>query len=340
MSWRVCRRAVAGTVLAAFAVAGGVASAQEQPTQASTSGPTVLLASDQLRAGDRLDFTIDGFEGTSVIISVCGNGALRGSVDCNMVESEGLRLDRDGNSTNSSVPVAVPPAPCPCIVRVSDSENTQIAVAPLVIIDHPVAPLVPPAKFVQPLVVTVTAVESPASLSNRLRSSAGGRTVYDVTVNVRNRSTQNVTGVRVSGFGGRSTNDERVTLELTEPGAIGPGQTWTETVLTAVPAPVWGTFHWQATASGIGPSVIGATTTSQQPWLLILLIVVLVIDALILLVRLVQRLRRRGDLSDPGSGGAQFADFPGGDGSGQLDVEAAVAAAGGVNRESELEAVS
>ena len=42
------------------------------------------------------------------------------------------------------------------------------------------------------------------------------------------------------------------------------GQSWTRTVRSTVPAPVVGTFRWEATASGAGPSV-SATAQARQP---------------------------------------------------------------------------
>jgi len=297
--------AVGAGVLTALAVAGSAAA------QSTTTGPTVVLAADELAPDARLDFQLEGFVGSSVIITVCGNDARRGSVDCNMIQSEGLRLNREGGTTASSIPVPVPPAPCPCLVQVIDSDAGQLAVAPLVIIGHPVAPTVGPAGFVQPLVVEVTADKADVGIAKRLRSSAAGATLHDVTVKVRNRSTLPVERVVLSGSGGRDSNDDLVVLVLDDPGTIKPGQTWEGTVQAELPSPVWGDYVWQATASGTGPSVTATTNTSHRPWLLIVLIVVLIIDVLILAVRLIMRLRRRADPAE-----AQQFDDPFIDGSG------------------------
>lgn len=280
--------------------------------QPATTGPRVVLENDELAPGDRLQFTLSGFEGPAVIITVCGNDALRGSVDCNTIQSEGLRLNREGGPTVSSIPVPVPPMPCPCIVQVADSDNTQIAVAPLVIIGHPVAPTVPPAEFVQRIVVSVVSEPAAVGLADRLRSSAGGATTYDVTVEVRNRSTQRVENIVMSGSAGRSGRNDLVSIDFADPGTIEPGQTWTEQVTTQLPSPVWGSVVWRATAAGSGPSVTATDTTTHLPVLLIVLIVVLVIDILLLVARFILRLLRRprqpgGDPPDN-----PFLDGPGG----------------------------
>lgn len=295
-------------VLAVLAVAGAA------DAQSTTTGPTVVLAADELAPADRLDFQLEGFDGAAVIITVCGNDARRGSVDCNMIASEGLRLNRQGGITQSSIPVPVPPTPCPCLVQVVDSDRNQLAVAPLIIIGHPVAPTVGPAGFVQPLVVEIIAEQADVGISERLRSSAAGATFYDVTVTVRNRSTLPVDRVQLSGSGGRDANDDLVVLGLDDPGTIQPGQTWEETTQAELPSPVWGDYVWQATASGTGPSVMATTTSTHRPWLLIVLIVVLIVDLLILAVRLIMHLRRRAEAADAGEFDNPFIDGPDGGG--------------------------
>ena len=300
-----------------FGVLVYVAMGSAVAAQPTTNGPQVVLENDELAPRDRLQFTLSGFEGPAVIITVCGNDALRGSVDCNTIQSEGLRLNREGGPTVSSIPVPVPPMPCPCIVRVADTNNTQIAVAPLVIIGHPVAPTVPPAEFVQPIVVSVVSEPADVGFADRLRSSAGGATAYDVTVEIRNRSAQRFENIKMSGSAGRSGRDDLVSIDFADPGVIEPGQTWTEQVTAMLPSPVWGSVEWRTTAAGSGPSVTATETTTHMPVLLIVLIVVLVIDILLLLVRLILRLRRRSRDSGGDSPGNPFLDGPGGgDGNG------------------------
>ena len=289
--------------------------------QPATSGPRVTLEDDQLAPGDRLQFTLSGFEGSAVIITVCGNDGLRGSVDCNTIQSEGLRLNREVGPTVSSIPVPVPPMPCPCIVQVADTDNTQIAVAPLVIVGHPVAPTVAPAAFVQPIVVSVVSEPADVGLADRLRSSAGGSTAYDVTVEVRNRSSQRVENIKMSGSAGRSGRDDLVSIDFADPGAIEPGQTWTEQVTAMLPSPVWGSVEWRTTAAGSGPSVTATETTTHMPVLLIVLIVVLVTDILLLLARLILRLVRRSRKSGGDPPDNPFLDGPGGGIAGGTSIE-------------------
>ncbi len=266
-----------------------------------------MLDRYEMAPADRVVLTIDGFDAGSVIISVCGNDARRGATDCNMTESEGLRLNREGGETVSSIPVAAPPAPCPCIIRVSSTGNDEVAVAAIDLIGHPVAPVVGAPDLADALAVSVTAEASPEGLVGWVRSGLGGAMNYDVTVKVRNRSTVTLERIAASGSVGRDADSVLANLDLSDPGVIPPGQTWTEVVRTEVPAPVYGTVEWRVDVSGVGPTVTATESTSHTPILLMVLAIGLVIDLAVLAWRLVSRRRRRSDdaPSDPGIGGGE-----------------------------------
>ena len=68
-----------------------------------TNGPTITVDRPSIKAGDRVLVTLDGFEGTAVTISVCGNEARRGSADCNLTASEGLGLDLDDEAISEGL---------------------------------------------------------------------------------------------------------------------------------------------------------------------------------------------------------------------------------------------
>ena len=261
--------------------------------QAETTGPSVALDRYEMAPTERVVLTLDGFVAGSVIISVCGNDARRGSSDCNMVESEGLRLNREGGETISSIPVAAPPVPCPCIIRVSTTGNDEVAVAAITLIGHPVAPVVGAPSLTDALAVSVSASATPDGLGGWVRSTLGGAATYEVTVKVRNRSTVSLERVAVSGSAGRDAENVLTTLELTDPGEIAPGQTWTEVVQAELPAPVYGSVEWRVDVSGVGPTVAATDSTRHTPVLLAVLVVVLLVDLALLGWRLVARRRRR-----------------------------------------------
>lgn len=278
----------------------GLALAGPVDAQSTVTGPTVALDRYEVAPGDQIVLTIDGFDAPGVTISVCGNEARRGSADCNMPESEGRGLRRDGTPTYGSLPVSAPPVPCPCVIRVSTATNDQVAVVPITIIGHPVAPVVDPDIPQRvPLDVSIVANESTAGVGDVLRSSLGGASSYELTVTVRNRSTTAVDALSLSGFAGRNADDELITLELPDPGPIAAGQTWQETIAAELPALTLGDIEWQVTASGAGSSVQAKDTTSDLPILLMVLGVILLLDLLVLFTRLLTRRRRtRGQHAD------------------------------------------
>jgi hypothetical protein len=239
--------------------------------------------------------TVYGFDAGNVTIAVCGNSARRGSSDCNMTESSGLTVPPELATSGLEMPVAEPPMPCPCLVRVSSASNDEVAVAALTIVGHPIAPVVGESEPVDALGVSIVAAPREGGLVDGLQASLGGPVAYDVTVTVRNRGTSDVVGVRAAGALTRG-GSEIDSLDLTDPGTIGAGQTWQETVVAEVPTPSWGNMEWRVDVTGAGPPVSATTSTSNTPWLLWVLVIVLVVDIVVLVTRLViRRLRAERD---------------------------------------------
>jgi len=292
---RPIRLAVLGAVALALVQSGWVAGAQSDP---ATDGPTITLDRYSIEPGGRVLVTLDGFEGTAVTISVCGNQARRGSVDCNMTASEGLGLDTDGSSTLTEFPVAAPAAPCPCLIRASTLSFDELAVAPIELLGHPIGPVVG-APALEPLDISVAPRRASRGIVASIRSAIGGPTAYDVTVSVRNRSTETLEHVVLAGSAGRSREDDMTTLELPAPGRLEPGQTWEKVVRSEIPAPVLGGFVWHVTASGAGPGITVEETTRVLPVGLVILALIFAVDVGAIVWRRVarRRLRRRVDVA-------------------------------------------
>jgi hypothetical protein len=258
---------------------------------AQSAGPTIILEAQQVEAGQRLTVTFDQFEARSATLSVCGNRAARGSGDCNMVESQGVRLRHMDVVLTHDMTVTTPPFPCPCVIRAVGVETGEVAVAPIDLIGHPVGEAVDP-NLGQPLidVSLSTSVES-NGLVSWLRQSLGGPSAQLATVSVKNLTTGAVSGAAVHGAVTRS-GVSVAEFDL-DTGEIGPGQTWTGTAEVELPAPAIGTYDWDISASGAGPVVAAGTTTRAVPWVLLLLVLVLVWDLTAVVVRRIQRRRAR-----------------------------------------------
>lgn len=255
------------------------------------SGPIVTSSRPAVEPGSSTALTIDGFTSPYVQISICGNEARRGSADCNMSASEGVEVS-DDEPLVLQMPVAAPPVDCPCVIRVVGKDSSEVAITPIVVTGHPVGPLVDPPVLGDLVVVSITAREAPKGVLDALRSDLGGKTNFEVTVRVRNLANTPLKQVSVSASAGRTASDDSlVSIELENPGVLGVGQMWQQTVSVEIPAPAFGYTEWRATVSGAGPIVTSTSTTKHRPWLLIILSMLVVFNIGLLLIR--WRIRRR-----------------------------------------------
>lgn len=283
---------------------GTVAVVNAAGADAQSVGPTLVLSETAPQSGDRVTVTFDSWESRSAILSVCGNRAARGSGDCNMVDSQGVRLRHTDETMVHDMTVASPPFPCPCVIRAVGVETGEVAVVPIELIGHPVGPVDEPDGGAEPISVKVDAVEQRDGIGGWLRASLGGRVAYTATVTVQNRSTETWTDVEVIGTVGHSVDDQAASYRLEVP-ELGPSQAWKGTAEVELPPPSIGSFTWQATASGAGPSVTAETSTRNVPFLLLVLVAILVGDLVAITVRFVQRRRL-----STGNGGEPEPDDP------------------------------
>ncbi len=267
----------------------------------SISGPVVSVDRTDVSPGERLVVTIDGFTARAVTIATCGNEARRGSSDCNMIESKGVRVGEADTPTVTQIGVFAPPVGCPCVIRVSSQNNDEVAVAPINLIGHPIGPVVGGPRLDDPLVaVSISARATPHGLMGWVGANLGGRVSYEVTVTVTNLTTEPLHQLELFGSVGRSDEDQLATFALEDSIEIGPGQTWKQVVPAEVPAPSVSSIEWQVVASRAGPTIIATSTTRHRPVLLVILAMVLVVDLSVLVIR--YRMRRRADRELAGDG--------------------------------------
>jgi len=304
---RLTARTLAWAVLVVLSVTvvGSVAGAQEQVpptsdrdlTPGEISGSLLTIAPRTVEAGQRIDVIFTDWKATTVLLSVCGNLAKRGSVDCNQVTSQGSKISGVGISQPVAAFVVNPPsATCPCVIRAVGVDSDESAVAPIEIVGHPVGPVVDPSGGVL-VEVGLEPRRADAGWFAALRSALGGPTDYDVAVTVRNISVETLTNAVVVGSVGHDPAEDLDLFEMV-PGEIGAGQTWTGDAQVTLPSPAWGNYVWEAVASGAGPAVRAEESTRLVPGLLLVLVVVLVADLAFMLARWLRRraLRREEEL--------------------------------------------
>lgn len=255
------------------------------------TGPAIELDRREVRAGDAVIVTLTGFTSQQATVAVCGNLAKRGSTDCNMPQSQSERIRQNEPETLTQLFIQNPPTDCPCIVRALGT-NGEFAIAAIDLLDHPNSPTIDPE--IGTLVETELTVERvPTNLSGTIKSNLAAATVYRVSVDVRNITTEVLRNVVVRGSVSGRWNDDAASMEFDVPGPLEPGHTWTQSIDVELPAPTLGTYVWHVTASGAGPAVDAETTTRATPVLLFVLGGILLLDILLLLVRGVVRVRRR-----------------------------------------------
>lgn len=258
--------------------------------------PTLGVDRASVRPGETVVVTLDGWGAEVITLSVCGNQAARGSSDCNMVASEGIRRNRDGSLTQRDFLVSAPAMTCPCVLRASTTTNDEVAVTPIELIGHPTGPIVLPQGGPR-LDVSVSAAKAPRGFLQQVRAALGGPTAYDVTVTVRNPTTLQLDQVVLAGSARGSRGDVGA-VDLPEVGPLGPGQGWTRTVRSTVPAPVIGTFRWEVTASGVGRPATASTEARSVPLALIAVVLLLVADLALIVWRRVAKRRATSTYED------------------------------------------
>ena len=269
------------------------------PAAARAEGPVVEIDGASTAAtGESVEVRIGGFASSFVTISTCGNEARRGSVDCNLPSSQGLRLNSDGESI-ATVVLAAPPMKCPCVIRVASESNDEVATAPVTITDQPTGPVIDPAPIADAVKLSIQVVAEHDGFGDWVRSALGGPARYAVTVAVTNTTSVTLRNVSLFGSVGRGPADELSALDVPNPGPIAAGATWTQTVHTRVPAPSIGSFRFAVTASGAGATVDASVTQRHSTPLLLGVLVFLVLDVVVIVMRMRARRKAAQRVAEP-----------------------------------------
>jgi hypothetical protein len=254
--------------------------------------PAVTLDRSAVGLGDKVLVTLhDWPTQESVAISLCGNAAARGSIDCDLTNSLGRGIYAAQPVQAVLFRVTPPPMPCPCVIHVTNTTQSLTAFAPIEILGFPTAPVVG-NTFESPLAVSMRVRKATQGLFGWVKSSLGGPTTYDLTVVVRNTSAEDVSGVRLTGRVGRTADDQARLVRITPPDVLPAGKSWTHTEEVTLAAPVAGRFVWNVTAAGAGPVARDQVAVHHWPLLLILMILVLVGDVAMMIGRRIEGRRQ------------------------------------------------
>jgi hypothetical protein len=257
------------------AVLGGALILLGAPSRAAAS-PTMRLSTARVAPGGPLTVTLSGWpEVTSV--TICGNEAQRGAVDCDQVSGVAFPATTSG-PVQRTVQVTVPPAPCPCVVRAATAAESAVQTVPITIVGAPSAPVVAaPAAAAAGVSVRARAVAADSSLLDRVRSSFGGPARRTLLLELKNLTAAPLTGISVSAAVGRDTQGGEP-LQAPNVDVLEPGETRSYRVPVSLSAPSFGSYDIFGTIYGAGSPTTFTTTTSTTPWGLFVLVVLLLVD--------------------------------------------------------------
>ena len=284
------RRILAGALVLLPGV-GGMAAWSVASAHAAAA-PLLQLSTDTATPGDEIVVRFEGLEGAVATVATCGNGAGRGSPDCDLLGAQSVKVAR-GEPTLLDFAVTLPPVGCPCVVRAATASDRQVVTAPIALAGVPDGgPIVEAGAAMRSSMHVSAEVEArhqpwPASWA----SAFGGSAARALVVTVDNRGAD-ARAVRVTAVAGRNRHSgeplasRRVTVAADTRREV--------TVPFELPAPAWSDYVVYGDVSSGNEAVSFSAGADNDPWALELLLPIG-----LLLVAQVIRWRRRGAASWP-----------------------------------------
>ena len=199
---------------------------------------TVTVSPSETAIGDNVLVQATGWPALPLQASVCGNNAMRGSQDCDLVGTRGESV-RDGAST-FRLKIGQPPIHCPCVVRVGTTDGSVVRQVPITIAGTPDGPLEPStlAAGAESLRFQARIENGGATSWRRLLPLIAGPTHKTLVLTVQNTAQEPVTDVRIVGSVGRKST-EGEPLEPTTIPSIGPGSSIAVRIPVTLSVPAW-----------------------------------------------------------------------------------------------------
>ena len=294
------RRAVAAVALALLVASGageGAAAAPASASAAVQAGPAVVPETASGRPGDVVLVALTGWTPVaSVTVVLCGNGAERGSEDCEQVGGQSVEV-RNADVEYVELPITRPPMPCPCVIRANDLNSDVVAFSPFEVIGAATAPIVEREPSAAPPISVSASLQRPrGSFVDRVRRLLGGPVQQRLELVIRNTGPRALSGITVTGTVGRHAGRGEA-LEPPAPIDLAPGERREVVVLVDLEPPVHGTHVVSGAVFVAGRSAPFSVSTSSTPWGLVLvaLLVLIAVATLIGLTVLRRQLAAEDD---------------------------------------------
>lgn len=104
--------------------------------------PKATIVRSTWEIGNKMTVNGDGWTSGRAIVRICGNAAVNGTVDCDLIGSRSFGVS-ENHSFVGNIIVGAPPPPCPCVVMVASEHETEVVLIPITLKDHPVQEGVP-----------------------------------------------------------------------------------------------------------------------------------------------------------------------------------------------------
>ncbi|MEV4694654.1 hypothetical protein AB0K27_26515 [Micromonospora echinospora] len=112
------------------------------PSPAATR-PAIVVPSGPLTVGQRVTVTLRGWPVGPVHLTVCGNDARRGALDC--ANEQATTVQAPAGTGMAPILLAAPPVACPCVLRAADLSGAAQVTAALPLSGVTAAPAPAPA---------------------------------------------------------------------------------------------------------------------------------------------------------------------------------------------------
>lgn len=239
--------------------------------------------------GDQIAVRGEGWTPNTVInVMICGNDALNGTSDCDIVNGRVIGVSNRG-TFGVSLAVGQPPVPCPCVVRAESQTAPELFTFALTINGAP--ELSADEQFQVPVPDRQLAISNARIDGNGpWYSYFGAPAKRKVVFTVDNIGEVTVRNAAISLSIGKGPNPKGF-VAAPDLGEIKPGESRTFAVDVELPVMAVGTYGVQGNIPGFADPVRFRTETSQVPWALTALPLLILGQVALLTMR--NRLRRK-----------------------------------------------
>jgi hypothetical protein len=279
-------RVLAAVAVALMLVVGVPAAAVASLGQDPDS--TIELSATGAAPGGRVTVTLHGWPTGVVEVAICSSaGEATSSATCAIASSLTMSVS-PGRIATGTLRVAAPPADCPCEVRARSLDRRTEVAAPLGLRGLVESPARQEGAWSSRPVVVDQVALSGRGLTEQFGLS-GNRIV---TMRIRNRGSERVSGIALSVAAGKKGSDLEA-VDVPDVAPIEPGRSRRVRVPVRFDGPVSGTYVVEVTVSAASVSSMASVDTTVHPWGLVALGAVLVVALAVRLVRLRRGLARR-----------------------------------------------